>query len=80
MQQKNDFIDAFFILFAPSHASRGVPVVVVRVSVEPVGIAVNSHVSFCSFSVFFLEKTSNKKINKNNGQNSLLIVFTMYDH
>ncbi len=50
---RNNFDDAIF-LFAWSHASHVFQIVILRVSVEPVGIAVVSNVSFVF--VFFLDK------------------------
>lgn len=55
---RNNFDDAIF-LFAWSHASHVFQIVILRVSVEPVDIAVVSNVPF-SF-VFFLDKSFNKK-------------------
>lgn len=51
--------DAIF-LFAWSHASYVFQLVILRVSVEPVDIAVVSNVSF--LYVFFLDKSFNKKM------------------
>lgn len=55
---RNNFDDAIF-LFAWSLASHVFQIVILRVSVEPVDIAVISNVSF--LFVFFLDKSFNKK-------------------
>lgn len=57
--KRNNFDDAIF-LFAWSHASHVFQIVILRVSVEPVDVAVVSNVSF--LSVFFLDKSFNKKM------------------
>lgn len=59
---RNNFDDAIF-LFAWSLASHVFRIVNLRVSVEPVDIAVVSNVSF--LFGFFLEESFNKKKNSN---------------
>lgn len=71
--KRNNFDDAIF-LFAWSHASHVFQIVILRVSVEPVDVAVVSNVSF--LSVFFLDKSFNKKNVSNCQQPSY--VFRVY--
>lgn len=58
---RNNFDDAIF-LFAWSHAFHVFQIVILRVSVEPVVIAVVWNVYFVSFLFFFLDKSFNKNV------------------